>query len=85
MSKTSQQQLLRYIDQVSFAIDDVVLYLDTHPCDTCAMKYYQEQKKLRDEAMEEYTKCYGPLQKYSAPFTDTWLWAEQPWPWEGVC
>lgn len=40
-----QHQLLMYIDQISFALDDTVLFLDTHPCDTEALAYYQELKE----------------------------------------
>lgn len=87
MSKTNQEQLLRYIDEVSFAINDIVLFLDTHPCNACAMEYYHKYKELREQALKEYTACYGPLLNYDAPCTDTWIWAKQPWPWEkeGVC
>lgn len=28
---TSKKELLQFIDQVSFAIDDLLLFLDTHP------------------------------------------------------
>ena len=38
----NQKQLLMYITQVSFALTEVNLYLDTHPCDQKAMEYYQE-------------------------------------------
>ena len=35
----SQKQLLNRIDQVSFAVNDMTLYLDTHPCDEKALTY----------------------------------------------
>lgn len=41
MNQTDKKKLLRYIQEVSFAIDDVVLYLDTHPYDEEALKYYK--------------------------------------------
>ena len=62
MNQTDKKKLLRYIQEVSFAIDDVVLYLDTHPYDEEALKYYKKYKKLYHEASEEYTQYYGPLQ-----------------------
>lgn len=40
-----KNKLLLYISQVSFAIDELVLFLDTHPCDKDALAYYQELKK----------------------------------------
>ncbi|MEE0568070.1 spore coat protein CotJB [Clostridium sp.] len=41
-----QNKLLRFIYEVGFAIDDVVLYLDTHPCDKQALEYYENYKKI---------------------------------------
>ena len=38
--KENCPQLLNMIDQASFAMDDVLLYLDTHPCDRQAFAYY---------------------------------------------
>jgi len=40
-----KQQLARFIDEVSFALDDVVLFLDTHPCNQEALACYEEYKK----------------------------------------
>lgn len=80
-----QKKLLRYIQEVSFAIDDVVLYLDTHPYDEEALKYYKKYKKLYHEASEEYTQYYGPLQTSNVIADDRWTWVEGPWPWEGGC
>lgn len=81
----SQKQLFQYITEVSFAINDLVLYLDTHPCDSCALKQYEKYKNLRQEALEEYTKMYGPLLNDRVDVNDKWTWTNQPWPWEGVC
>ena len=40
MSK-DQMRLLKFISQVSFALTETNLYLDTHPCDKVALSYYQ--------------------------------------------
>ena len=45
---TSKKELLQSIDQVSFAIDDLLLFLDTHPREKRALEYFSElccQKK----------------------------------------
>lgn len=85
MNDSSQKQLKRFIDEVSFAMGDVILFLDTHPCDEEALKCYEEYRKMREEAMEEYTKNYGPLLNDHVPPADKWKWALQPWPWKGGC
>ena len=55
MSK-DQMRLLKYISQVSFALTETNLYLDTHPCDKVALSYYQMVKKQREEAVQEYSE-----------------------------
>ena len=35
----SQKQLLQWINMVSFAVNDITLYLDTHPDDEEALNY----------------------------------------------
>ena len=47
-----KEALMRQIDQASFAMDDVLLYLDTHPTDQEALNYYHHAAGLRREAME---------------------------------
>ena len=76
-------QILQVLDQASFAMDDVLLYLDTHPTDTEAQAYYQYVKSLRSQAMNGYTDQYGPLMKDEERSTTDWTWISGPWPWEG--
>ena len=54
MSK-DQMRLLKFISQVSFALTETNLYLDTHPCDKVALSYYQMVKKQRQEAVSTAT------------------------------
>ena len=37
----SKKELLQSINQVSFAIDDLLLFLDTHPREKRALEYMQ--------------------------------------------
>lgn len=78
----NQKQLLMYITQVSFALDDIILYLDTHPCDKDALEYYQKVKELRKEAVKKYTHEFGPLTKDTNESSCTWEWVNSPWPWQ---
>ncbi len=78
----NQKQLLMYITQVSFALDDVVLFLDTHPCDKDALEYYQKTKELREEAVNKYNREFGPLTTDSVNDSYRWSWVDAPWPWE---
>ena len=77
-----QHQLLKYISQVSFALTDTTLFLDTHPCDQDALDYYQMVKKQRQDALDEYNSKYGPLLIDRVECDKYWTWTDSPWPWE---
>ena len=83
-----RKELMDHINQVSFAVDDVKLYLDTHPCDQEALSFFQEYSRLRNKALEEYASSYGPLtiDTAASSCSDRWNWVNEPWPWqEGGC
>ena len=81
---TPKKELLQFIDQVSFAIDDLLLFLDTHPKEKRALEYYSELSARRNELLEKYAKFYGPLTIDTGNDSDlkSWQWMEQPFPWE---
>lgn len=83
----NRESLLNTINEHSFAIDDLLLYLDTHPDDQEAMRHFHEQLDRRKEALSLYAANYGPLTIDTADDTNScsWEWAMQPWPWEGSC
>lgn len=85
--KPCRQELLEWINIVSFAVDDVKLFLDTHPCDEKALEYFEKFKKQRTQALSEYAKYYGPLTVDTVDACDEhWTWTKSPWPWqEGGC
>ena len=70
------------INQASFAVDDVKLYLDTHPCDQEALAYFHEMCRARGQALKEYAAAYGPLTADTADAScaDRWNWVSEPWP-----
>ena len=80
----SKMKLLQDINEVSFAVNDILLYLDTHPCDKNAMEFYQKNASRRRELMTLYAREFGPLTVDDAQISDsdTWKWVKQPFPWE---
>lgn len=83
----SRAQLMQYINEVSFAVSDILLYLDTHPEDEKAMAFYRENAEKRNAALKHYAMQYGPLTIDTAldNASRSWEWVQQPWPWEGGC
>lgn len=77
--------LRNYIDEVSFAAYEAVLYLDTHPDCQEAMQFFRDHNEMRNHALKEYGKLYGPMTLMQAGENCDayWQWVNQPWPWEG--
>ena len=82
--RRSKAQLMQLINEVSFAVNDMNLYLDTHPDDKCAMEFMTDKIRIREEALKEYAMYYGPLTIATADddCSTSWDWVMQPWPWE---
>lgn len=85
MTTRSREQLMQAITEASFAIDDCVLFLDTHPCNKEALEYYQAYRAIRKDLVSEYRDCYGPISYYDVNTDNEWTWINEPWPWEGAC
>lgn len=81
----NQQQLLTYLNQVSFSMYDTTLFLDTHPCDREAMAYFKEMQHARKHALDMYQKKFGPLLLDDVDADCEWTWGMQPLPWEPMC
>ena len=76
--------LLKRIQCLSFALWDTILFLDMHPCDECAKRYYCRIKRLLDECICVYERNCGPLSAHSVNCNDYgWRWVHGAWPWEG--
>jgi len=69
--------------EVSFALDDLRLFLDTHPYEKEAISCYQLYKDQRNKVLEEYEQTFGPILSYNVNDENQWTWVESPWPWEG--
>ncbi len=83
--RMTQEQLFCYLNQVSFVISDLLLYLDTHPNDQQALQHCREHISMRKQALAEYARLYGPLTIDTANdnASESWNWVSTPWPWEG--
>lgn len=84
MNRT-REQLMHIIEVSSFTLDDLVLFLDSHPDCQEALDLYNQQKAIRHQAIREYTDQYGPIDKYNVDTCQGWSWTTTPWPWEGEC
>lgn len=80
--KQEQMRLMKAIYEAGFVIDELVLFLDTHPCDTDAIEHYKKYKKLYADLVRDYAHMFGPLYADQVSVENQWTWAKTPWPWE---
>ena len=77
---------LRYLSQriskAGFALNDLALFLNTHPSSVQAFRQYEFYQKKHEELTREYENRYGPLTRKITSNSDRWTWIDGPWPWE---
>ena len=78
-------QLMHTIQTSGFALDELGLFLNTHPDCEEAIEFYDKQRDIYNQAIREYTDYLGPITKYNVNTRRGWSWTETPWPWEGGC
>lgn len=77
---STRREMLMQIKEYDFALDELNLYLDTHPDDAQALCLHNNYARTLRELETEYQKVYGPL---TANYPcKKWRWLEEPWPWE---
>lgn len=93
----NRHELLNKINEVSFVVNDLTLFLDTHPTDEQALTLFDTNSKERKRLLEEYESSFEPLTidciksdsmqndhdfcQYSGQKHFTWV--DGPTPWEG--
>ncbi len=77
-----KQNTLKELQNYHFAAYDMLLYLDTHPCDKKAFEMFRELVKKFDALKKDYEKNYGPLSAFASAYSTTFDWIDSPWPWE---
>lgn len=79
---TEREKLLRQVQICDFSIAEASLYLDSHPKNKLALKYYRKYVDLRNKAVLAYEEKYGPLTQSANMDEERWKWIDNPWPWE---
>lgn len=78
---TEREILLKKLSSYQFMIDDLKLYLDTHPRDVKTLAKLEEYKEILAPIRRQFEEKYGPL-KASNNSTNKWKWIKDPWPWD---
>ena len=80
----SRERLLDIISKTSFALDDLRLFLDTHPDDEQALALFKKIWQNREDAKCQYNEKYGQINSYDQITGNKWSW-NQKLPWKGDC
>jgi spore coat protein JB len=87
--QAKREQLMSKINQVSFFLDDLTLYLDTHETDAQALKLYHEKSLECAELRKQFAEEFYPLTRLCVPERGSgeasFCLQEGPMPWEGAC
>lgn len=75
-----REQLMKQISAISFALDDTVLYLDTHPEESEALNLRKSLIEQRKKLLKDFDMNFYALTKDCEG-----CWGEGPMPWEGAC
>lgn len=70
------------LQALCFAVNELALYLDTHPEDTEALELYRAYQKMLHEGTAEFSKEHGPMSHGTPVDHKTYTWLDEPWPWE---
>lgn len=88
-SQKDREGMMSSLAEISFAINDLTLYLDTHPdCPKGTALFYELLEK-RLGLLTEFAEKFYPLTQISMITSgfdqNQYGWAEGPMPWEGAC
>lgn len=72
------------LQAIGFAVQELALYLDTHPHDKEALEVYQAYQQMFENAKMKYSQERGPLNHMMPSNDKRYTWPCDPWPWEYV-
>lgn len=79
---TEKEKMLKQVQMYRFALVDASLFLDTHPTDKEALKYFKRINELFEKALKNYEDKYASINISSGISDNKWEWATSPFPWE---
>ena len=80
------------IMEISFMMDDIRLYMDTHPEDKDGLQLLKQVIQKREQLMKDFAEknfpltmdCMADLYEKN-PESDCYCWQKGQVPWEGAC
>lgn len=70
------------LQSVGFAVQELALYLDTHPDDKEALELYQNCQAMLHKGLMEFGEKGKPMNHACPNPSKRYSWMDEPWPWE---
>lgn len=80
--KESKMECLKRITTIAFVLEDLSLYLNTHPTDCEAITKYNSLVMELNALKQTYERYYRMISEHSSQSPCPWQWICEPWPWE---
>ncbi len=88
-SQKNREEMMSSLAAISFAINDLTLYLDTHPDCPKGTALFHQLLEQRLSLLSEFAGKFYPLTQTSMVTGNydkhQYGWCEGPMPWEGAC
>ncbi|MGH4121022.1 spore coat protein CotJB [Clostridium sp.] len=75
-------EMLKQISVTHFMLEDLGLFLNTHPMERDAIVEYNRYVMQLRGLKENYEKSYGMLSQHDSLSPYPWQWIDEPWPWD---
>jgi len=89
LAQKNREELMSELAAVSFALNDLTLYLDTHPDCPNGAPLFRKLLEERLSLLAEFTRRFYPLTETAIATGDynkeMYGWPDGPLPWEGAC
>lgn len=69
------------LQALEFVLQELALYLDTHPSDGEAFELFRQYAALEETARANYVEIGGPIMRGETARSKTYTWLQDPWPW----
>lgn len=89
ITQQNREEMMSQLAAVSFALNDLTLYLDTHPDCPKGTELFYKLLEERLSLLSEFAGKFYPLTQISMITghydKEEYGWSEGPMPWEGAC
>lgn len=69
------------LQSLEFVLNELALYLDTHPSDTEAFELFRQYDTMAREARAAFAAQGMPISRGESADGKTYGWLNDPWPW----